>query len=402
MTSRVSSAGFHYRALNALMDAQLRLSKTQEQVASGRRILTPADDPVGATRVQDLTRQLAASGQYLRNNDIARSRLSLEEKSLADVASSLNRIRELALQASNDTVDHDSRQLIKAEIQGLLQELVDIGNSKDGQGEYLFAGLSTQTQPFARVAGSVQYHGDQGQRMQQVSETQRVTDGDSGYEVFSRIREGNGVFVTSAAAANAGSGSISVGSVVNRAAWTGGAYTVQFTAADAWQVIDSATPTPNVVASGTYASGGAIGFAGVSVQVAGVPVAGDEFVVRPAASRDLFSSLDALVDTLAIRTDQAAGKGQFRTGLDGSIAQIDRALEHMLDMRARVGVRLNTLDNAKASQEDVGINFELLLSEVRDLDYAEAITRLNVQYTGLQAAQKSMASVSQLSLFDYL
>ena len=402
MTSRVSSSGFHYRSLNALLDAQSRLARTQEQVASGRRIVTPADDPVGATRIQDLSRQIAASDQYLRNNDVARGRLSLEEQTLADIGSALNRIRELTVQASNDTVDYSSRQLIRIEIEGRVQELIDLGNRKDGQGEYLFAGLATLTQPFARVGGTVQYFGDQGARMQQVSETQRVGDGDSGFDVFGRIDEGNGTFVTSAGAANTGTGSMSTGSVVDRAAWTGGTYTVQFTSASTWQVLDSASPVPNVIASGPYQSGGAITFSGINVAIAGSPAAGDEFEVREAAATDLFSTLDALVATLASNTDQGPAKAKYRTSLDASIAQLDRSLDRMLEVRANVGVRLNTLDVAQAAQQDSSLDLQGLLSQVRDLDYAEATSRLSLQYTGLQAAQKSMASVGQLSLFDYL
>lgn len=402
MSTRISTAGFHHRALNALLDAQSRLSGTQQQIATGRRVLTPADDPVGATRIQDLTRQIAAGDQYLRNNDAATSRVSLEEQALADVGTALGRIRELVLQASNDTMDHESRQMIRAEIEGRVQEVLDVANRKDAQGEYLFAGLATLTQPFAREAGVVRYYGDQGQRQQQVGETQRVADGDSGFAVFGRIAEGNGTFVTSAAAANTGSGSVSVGSVVDRTAWPGGTWTVQFTSSSTWQVVDSASPTPNVVASGSYQAGGAITFAGVSVAVSGTPAAGDEFVVRASATTDLFGSLDALVATLGLDTGTAANRGQWRTGVDGSLAQLDRALDHVLEVRAGVGSRLNRLDVARAAQEDAAVNFETLLSEVRDLDYAEAVSRLALQQAGLQAAQQSLASVGRLSLFDYL
>jgi flagellar hook-associated protein 3 FlgL len=403
MSGRVSTSGFHFSALNAMLDAQARLAKTQAQVASGKRVNTPADDPVAATRIQDLTRQLAASQQFGRNADVAISRLSLEDQTLADVGSGLNRIRELLLEAGTATVDFESRQMIQAEIAGVSAELLDLANRRDAQGEYLFAGLSVLTQPFARAAGgAVQYFGDQGQRAQQVGPTQRIADGDSGVDVFGRIAEGNGTFVTSAAGINTGSGSISVGNVVDRSQWPGGTFTVQFTTSTTWQVLDSAVPMPNVVAGGAYEPGTAIVFAGASVQVSGAPAAGDAFIVRQAASTDLFSALDSLVDTLGERTDTPAQKAKFAMGVGGSLQQLDRALDHMLNVRARVGVRLNTLDRAVAAQQDTSINLDSLLSSVRDLDYAEAISRLNLQYTGLQAAQKSMASVGQLSLFDYL
>lgn len=402
MTTRISSAGQHYRALNALLQQQSRLARTQEQVASGKRVVTPSDDPVGATRIQELSRQIAASEQFLRNNDAARSRLSLEEQTLADAGTAIHRIRELVIEASSDTVDSASRRMIAGEIRGRIDELEALANRQDGQGEYLFSGLATRTQPFARVGDVVQYFGDQGSRTQQVSETLRVADGDTGFDVFGRIDEGNGTFVTSAGAANTGTGRVSVGSLVDRAAWPGGTFKVQFTTSSDWQVVDSALPTPSVVASGTYTSGSAITFAGVSVQVSGAPAAGDEFVVRQSASTDLFSSLDALADTLESDPLSGADRAQFRTALDGSLAQLDRSFDHLLGVRASVGVRLNTLDVTQSAQEDAGVNLQSLLSDVQDLDYAEAVTRLNVQYTGLQAAQKSLASVAQLSLFDYL
>jgi flagellar hook-associated protein 3 FlgL len=402
MTNRISTAGFSYRALNQLIAAQSRLSQTQEQIASGKRVLTPADDPVAATRIQDLTRQISASQQYLTNNSAARSRLELEEQSLANVNTSLNRIRELLLQASNDTVDAGSRRMIRAEVEGRVAELLDLANTKDAQGEYLFAGLATLTQPYARAGGTVQYFGDQGQRLQQVSETQRVADSDSGFDVFGRIAEGNGTFVTSAVPTNTGAGWVSVGGVIDRAAWPGGTFMVQFTTSGTWQVVDSGLPTPNVVASGNFVDGNAITFAGVSVQVHGTPAAGDQFVVREAARTDLFTVLDGIVSMLGIDKSVPAGQAAYRERMEGSLAQLDQAMDHVLNVRSGVGVRLSTLDSAQATQEDAGVNFETLLSGLRDLDYAEAISRMNLQYLGLQAAQKSMASLSQLSLFDYL
>ena len=402
MTTRISTAGASYQAMTAMMEAQARLAKTQLQVASGRKFSTPAEDPLGAMRAQDFSRQISAKDQFLSTVAFARSRLSFEEDTLASVGDSLMRIRELVLEASNDTVNSGDRKAIATEISALRDGLLDLANRKDAQGEYLFAGLATQTKPFVHSGGAVQYYGDQGQRLQQVTDTQRVADGDSGFDVFGRIAEGNGTFLTSAAATNTGAGIVSVGSVIDRSAWPGGTYTVQFTTTGTWQVVDSALPTPNVVASGTYASGEAIDFLGISVAVSGAPAAGDQFVVRDSGATDLFTSLDKLIATVVAPTLTEPQKAQFRTAMDGSLQQLDRSLEHMLDMRAGVGVRLNTLDAAQSTLEDNGINLESMLSDVRDLDYGEAVTRLNLQYAGLQAAQKALVKVGDLSLFDYL
>lgn len=402
MSLRISTAGMQAAMLGSLLDAQARLARTQEQIASGRRINSPADDPIGATRIEALTRQIEAGRQYARNADAAANRLRFEEQALADLGNSLNRVRELVLQASNATVDPASRAMIRAEVAGRVQEMLDIANRQDGQGEYLFAGLASRTQPFERTDAGVVYRGDQGQRFQAVGATQRVADGDSGDAVFGRVPGGNGTFVTGAAAGNTGTGVIGVGSVLDPAAWPGGAFTLRFVAPDAWEVVDSAAPVPNVVASGAYASGQAIEFAGISVEVSGQPDAGDSFPVTDAGRVGLFAALDELVATLAAGTATPAERSQFQSRIAGGLAQLDQSLGHLQQVRADVGVRLGTIDGAVAAQEDLEIDLQSLLSSIRDLDYAEAVSRLNQQFVALQAAQQSLARVGRLSLFDYL
>ena len=402
MSMRVSTAGMHAATLGLLLDAQARLARTQEQIASGRRINSPADDPIGATRIESLTREIEAGRQYARNADAAGSRLKYEEQGLADLGGALDRVRELVLQASNATVDPGSRAMIRQEVAGRVQEMLDIANRQDGQGEYLFAGLAALTRPFERTATGVVYRGDQGQRYQAVGDTQRVADGDSGDAVFQRVPGGNGTFVTEPAAGNTGTGVIGVGNVLDAASWPGGTFTLRFVAADAWEVVDPATPTPNVVASGAYASGQAIEFAGISVEVSGEPAAGDVFSVSDAGRVGLFAALDRLVATLDSSTATPTERAQFQSRLAGDLVQLDQALGHLQQVRAGVGVRLGALDDAVATQADLETDLQSLLSSIRDLDYAEAVSRLNQQFVALQAAQQSLARVGQLSLFDYL
>lgn len=402
MSMRVSTSGMHAATLGLLLDAQARLARTQQQLASGKRIGSPADDPIGATRIEALTREIEAGRQYARNADVAGNRLRFEEQALADLGNSLNRVRELVLQASNATVDPASRAMIQAEVAGAVQEMLDIANRQDGQGEFLFAGLASQMRPFERTAAGVVYRGDQGQRFQAVGATQRVADGDSGDAVFERVPGGNGTFIAEPAVANAGTGVIGATNVLDPSAWPRGNFTVRFVATDAWEAVDSATPVPNVIASGAYASGQAIEFAGVSLEVSGQPAAGDSFTVAEAGRVGLFAALDGLVAVLGASTTTPAEQAQFQSRIGGSLAQLDQSLQHLQQVRASVGVRLGTLDNAVAAQQDSELDLQSLLSSIRDLDYAEAVSRLNQQYVALQAAQQSLARVGQLSLFDYL
>lgn len=81
---------------------------------------------------------------------------------------------------------------------------------------------------------------------------------------------------------------------------------------------------------------------------------------------------------------------------------LDQALGNILDTRASVGSRLKTVENQRNINEDVLLQLRTTLSEIEDLDYAEAISRFNLQQTALQAAQQSYVQVQRLSLFNFI
>lgn len=396
---RISTAGLHNAAILQITARTAELVKTQNQLASGKRIMTPADDPTGAVQALELDRTLSQSQQYGRNADAAQGRLSFEEQALADTTTLLDRVRVLAIQANSGALDSASRQSIATELQTRLGELVDIANRRDGNGEYLFSGYATQTQPFALSGGGVTYSGDDGVRLLQTSDNQKIADGHPGSTVFMDIAQGNGTFVTGAANGNTGNGIIDAGSVVDRSAWLPDTYTISFTSATTYDVLDSSN---TIVTSGTYASGGAIAFNGVQVQLTGTPAAGDAFTVAPSGKQDIFTTINNLITTLGRPDDSDAENAQFATEIGGALAQLDRTMEHISTVRAEVGGRLSVLDSAADTRADRELDLQTALSSLRDLDYADAIGRLNMQLTGLQAAQQSYTKISQLSLFDYI
>jgi flagellar hook-associated protein 3 FlgL len=400
---RLSTLSFTTGSLAAMQKQSAELSKLQNQVALGQRVTSPADDPIAAVHILELERAQSESEQFAKNSTLSKNRLNLEEQALADTGLILTRVRELTLQASNiGTLSDNDRQSIAIELSSRRAELQDVANRQDGGGEYLFAGFSSLTRPFiGGGSASVSFVGDQGNRLVQVGPTQRVPDGHSGFDVFMNIPEGNGTFATAATAANAGSGVIDVGTVTDRNAWVPDNYTITFTAPNAWEVTDSATPA-NVVATGAYTAGAPIEFNGVRVEITGAPASGDSFAVTQARGKDIFSTLDDIIGALRQPGGTDPANAQLATVLEGSLQQIDRANDHFLGIRAEVGARLSTLESADASRESLDIDLASSLSELRDLDYAEALTKMNQRLVGLQAAQLSYSQISRLSLFDYL
>ena len=397
---RISTAGIHHAALTALLNQQSVLSRTQTQIASGKRVQTPADDPVAAVHIMELQRALAESDQFDRNADMAKNRLTLEEQALADANTLIQRVHEQTIQGNNASVDPASRKMLAAEVRSRLKELMDIANRRDANGEYLFSGYATTTQPFAQTSSTtIAYFGDQGARALQIGPDQRVVDSHSGSAAFMAVTEGNGTFVTNATGGNAGTGVIAGGTLADPNQWVQGDYILRFTSATGdYEIVDGAT----VVATGTYTENSAISFNGANINMTGMPAQNDSFSIARSRSEDIFTTLGNLATVLDSSTATQADRATFNSSMATALQQLDQASDHLLSVRAEVGTRLSAIDNAQDSLADRKVELETTTSQLRDLDYAEAVSRMNQQLVGLQAAQASYSRISQLSLFDYL
>jgi len=393
----------HTTSINAILDQQYKMAKTQQQITTGRKFQSAAEDPIGATRAAALDRTMADNEQYGRNSNIIEARLNYEEQSLADASALLQSARDLALQGANSTLGPVERKMLANDVRQQLAALIEVGNRDDSYGEYLFAGTATAPKPFAQGTLGVNYQGDLTSRQIRISSSQSLADSHTGADVFMNLPPGNGVFTTGVTATNTGTGSIDVGQVTNAAAWVADNYTLQFTTATDWQVVDDATPTPNVIATGTgFTPGQSIAFNGVSVTVSGTPAINDSFTIQPAQNTDVFAMLEGLARALEGGATGPTSAADFSTKIGQSIANLDQALDRVVGVRAEVGARLSAIDTATSTREDEAVDLQSLLSDLRDTDYAKAISQLNQQYAGLQAAQAAYTRIAQMSLFDYL
>ncbi len=384
--------------LRTVQTLQSDLARTQSQISTGQRFTRPSEDPVAATRALQLDGSLQQTQQYASNISLAKSRLGMEESALDKVGDIIQRLRELAVTANNDSQSAETRAAIASEARQQLDALVELANSQDGNGEYLFSGYQTRTRPFTKGPSGVTYNGDQGARQLQIGADRRIADGDNGYGIFMDIRNGNGTFAITPAGANTGAGVVGASSVVNPTAYDADTYTVTFSAPDAYEVFDSGG---NSVATGTFAPGQSIAFAGIEFALEGTPAAGDSFTVAPSARQDVFRTVQNFIDALSIGSDTEAASALQHSAIGRSIQELDLVVGNVLDVRATVGSRLNSIDAQEQVNSDLELNLQSLLSELRDLDYADAITRLQQHLTTLQAAQSSYASSQGLSLFNY-
>ncbi|HWK54874.1 MAG TPA: flagellar hook-associated protein FlgL [Hyphomicrobiales bacterium] len=399
---RISTSQLYNLSLAAMQSQQAKLQKTELQIASGLRILQPSDDPAGAVQVLNLNTNMGLVDQYERNASQAGAMLGYEESVLENVNSTLQRIRELVVQANNP-INHDgARKDIGLEIQQRLEELLVLGNTRDQNGEYLFAGNRTDQRPFTEQNGTYTYQGDAGTRQIQVGEGAKVAIRESGATLFMQVPTGNGTIAVSPEAGN--TGTLLVGQYGTRKDYVEDTYQVRFFLQGSdlhYEVTDSAAP-PTVVDGGPYAQGKSLAFNGIDIALSGAPQDGDTLTVEPAGSDSLFAMVDRIAAALITPTANTADRVKVQAAMAQGLANLDQALEGVNVRRASIGARLNNIDTASSINQDFRLQLDTVKSQVQDLDYAEALTRFNLQLVSLQAAQQAFIKTSELSLFNYL
>ena len=396
---RVTQSMEQAQFLSALNQLESNISTTQDGISSGLAFSTASQNPVGAGLVAGYNQVLAQSQQYTSNGQSATGSLNTEDSALTQLQNQLQSLRDLALEANNATESPSDLSAIATQVQQIQQSILSIANTQDGTGNYIFAGYSTQTQPFAQSTTGATYSGDQGQRQVQIGAGQTVVVGDNGDLVFNQVKTGNGTFNVTPAGTNTGTGILGATAVTDPAAYTGGTYSIEFTAPDAYQVVNSGG---TVVTSGNYTSGQAIAFAGVQVTLSGAPASGDSFAVAPSTDQSVFTTVQNLANALQQSTTTPAGQAQLNNSIVAAINGIDQALNNTQTVQSSVGARLNTITTAQAVATTQQTQLQQSISNIQSLDYPSAVTSLDSENTTLTAAMEAFTQTQGLSLFKFL
>lgn len=441
---RVSTAQIYDNGLKGVTTNQATLYKTQAQLSAGKRVLTPSDDPVAASRALVVTQSLNVSERYIENQTTASSSLALVEGYTQSTVNLLQNVRERLVEAGNTTLTNQDRQYIATELEARLQELVGLANSQDGAGRYLFSGYMSSTTPFSTdSSGNIAYNGDSGERVLQVEATRYMPTSIAGDDMFMNSRKGNGTFETRTGGNlsvngtpppaytnngyNTGTGTITPGSVSDPAKWASSNnpqdFMVRFTVTTApsgtttttYRLYDNRNPNAPVDISGAdqpYVAGQAIPLAnnttvpvqdyGASMIVQGAPGNGDSFTVAPSGTQSVFATLEKAIAALKNPVGASYSSTQLVNDIAAELSNIDQNIENVTRVQAKLGARMNELDSLQATSESVNVQYKSTISGLVDIDYAKAISDFAKQQTQLEAAQASYAKIMQLGLFNYL
>jgi flagellar hook-associated protein 3 FlgL len=393
---RISTLGFQTDASNQMQSLEAEITQTQTELSTGISLQNAADNPAAMVQVTQLNTQISASQQYQTNGSTVNSNLQIEEQSLSDATTTMQSARDLAVEANDSALTSAQRQDIATQLQQLQQQLVSTANSTDSNGNYLFAGEATTTQPFTQSGSQVTYNGSTSVSQVQISANQLISSGDSGANVFMNIPGGNGTFTTAVGANNTGTATIDTGTVADASQWVPDTYTITFTDPTDYTVTNSEGAT---VSNGTYTTPGTITFNGISTTVSGTPAAGDTFTVAPAGTVSAFATISNLITTL---NNPNLSSAQISAQVGTALEQMDAAVSNFSDVSAGVGARINAITAANTTATATQTTMTGQVSSLQDVDYAAATTQLSTQELALQAAQESYASIAKMSLFSYL
>jgi flagellar hook-associated protein 3 FlgL len=404
-------------------DANKALVRTQEQISTGKRILTAADDPVAATRIQQLNRNIASIDQFSRNIAVAENNLALEETSLSGATNLLQRMQELAVQAGNTAVLSPSEYASLAdEVNIRLEELVGIANTQNSNGDYIFAGFKSDNQPFTGDStNGYQFNGDEGQLQIKIDNSTTIASNDTAKAIFVDIPSDTNNVATSVNPNNRSnpSISISVGNIVDQEVYDEfypEDIIIQFNedanvSPDAKNFTVTERSTGKVIAADQlYTSGEILIYNGVEISITGNPASadigaglvGDQLFVDSADTQDVITTLLRFRDALNSYDGSAAGVARLENSVGSTINNLRNAQASISEVVSSIGARNNVLESTRNLHADTNLVSKELLSSLSDLDFAEASTRLQLESFILQAAQASFLRVSELSLINQL
>jgi flagellar hook-associated protein 3 FlgL len=379
---------------------QTEFMKIGQQIASGKRIVNISDDPQAMTQAINISQSKSVSNQFNDARVGVRNSLSQEESVLNTVNDVYSRAKTLMVQASSDTLADADRASVASELRGLYESLIGLGNTRDGNGRYLFGGYQDDTAPFVRDAnGNVNYVGNPEVREQQVDGERRMAVGHSGDKIFRSVHSSAG-YLADAGLNNQGTLQFDgINIVDSNHPDFGQAYDIEFA--------DNAGQMQYRVNGGAWADYNSptnVTLGGIEIELEGAPVSGDTLRVARGQDNnmDIFRTFEKALAVLDSPATTDAEKAQRTNTLRTVMREFDNGMDNVLTTRAEVGARLNELDALDTIGGNRTLAYEQALSDLVDLDYVEAASQYSVRMVGLQAAQKAFVDMKDMSLFNFL
>lgn len=191
---RISTNTMFHSGISKITSLQADQSKLQNQISTGKKFTTPAEDPVGAARALEVSHHKEVNNTYATVRKTAISNLETVEASLTNVTNLLVSAQSTLVAAGNGAYSNKERANIATNLQNSLDALVGMANGKDVYGNYLYSGFKSDSPAFVATATGATYSGDSNVQLLQVDAQRQMEVSVSGDSVFQA--GGNDVFAT--------------------------------------------------------------------------------------------------------------------------------------------------------------------------------------------------------------
>ena len=400
---RVSTAQFYFQSSQQLSNKQTDVNEQIKYISSNKQVLTAKDDAISYGTLAGYKEELNNIEKYRRNLNMAENRNSLQETSFDQAEGVMQELKQLFIQANNGSLSDVDLNALAELAKNNQSQLLDISNTKDETGGYIFSGYKTDVQPFViQPDSSVVYLGDSGVRELQIAKNIMVDTNQAGDEAFEKVANNVGDFSTNYNANTSGI-AVSKAVIADRGAYDVVAnppdYNFNFTSATNLTVTDGSGAT--VFNTATYTPGQTVAFNGVEVQLNGNPLPGDDFDITPQNNISIFDTIKSAVDWMQIGATPISS-AQKAVDYNEILGQLDEALNYMTSRRVDAGIRLKLVENQVSNNADTELYLTSSRSNIEDLDFAKAIATFEQTKVSLQAAQQTFVQIKNLSLFNYL
>ena len=401
---RITTNMTYQNSTRALQKASERLDKASEQMTTGDKFATAGEDPTGMAQKLSLTSKITAFQQYSTNGSLLDSSLTLEGTILDSVTTNLQSAYTLTQKSVNGAMSAADKKSIASELEQLQTQLYDLMNSKNADGEYIFGGNQSQTQPFVKNdAGDYEFKGDTGQRMIQVAPSVQIEANDSGLSVFQQVATRRTLSSTSTDLA------IGVSSQSEFDSFFRNQYDFTTPANNIYTISTTASPDQYLITgnngysqTGDYIPGEAINFNGISLTMAAAAGSGpaQQFTLDAPTNDNVLNSLNTMIDKL--KNSSSLTDEEWASTIADVQTHINNTLDRVGIIQGAVGGRQNNLDQIMNSNSSLQTITSEAKANVSEIDLYEAISNVFLQVNALTMAQQAFAKVNKSTLFDYL
>jgi flagellar hook-associated protein 3 FlgL len=408
---QISTNEFLLGSLPDILEQQTNISQLNQEIATGETMLSAASDPAGAGAAIGLASGINRLTYDAGNAEAATESIQNELNVLQQVSTVVDQLSQTAVQGANTGRSGTGTLALVGTVQSALQELVQLANSQDASGNYIFAGSAANVAPFTTLPnGQIVFNGDGASNQLEIAPSITVPTTISGENIFMNIPAGtNGVGMT-AAATNTGTAyadaSVTDANQLNSERLAGTQYEIAFAAAPgglSYTVTGgigspgsaSFAATSQTVASGSFTAGSDLKFGGLDVSITGTPAAGDQFDIQPAGTSSLFQTVQGLISALGSDSSNPQP-------IENAIANLTGAQNGILSAQATLGSTLAEIEGVQTADSTTGTDEQAQLSELQSANLPQVLANYSDSVTALQAAELSFSQIQNLSLFSVI